>query len=542
MLQRYKMYQEPNKSILIIKSEFASLLSSETYMAKREWTMRTTHKLTEAILYITRYQPKFIMISIDHENKNIRGFIRMLMQSFPDRVIVYAEKPHVLTYHYFNEIGSNYNIYPPVSGPAIERTLLAYYKGQLSQGTPEIRIFKGPQWNKLLENEHWMYKGKKPVVEKQLISNAKARELLTLVGEEIPTTTAEHKATQNKKTTEEDSVEQTERKAKSLSATEETNRKRKKDLTATQEQNEKTGKALTANQDQDASHGKAMQAQQDGSPYGEVKTIETESSSGSAAVLAASIEAALSDSRRTIVEHEENVLRGFHHESLISRAAQEALEKTVNKTRSAYVEKVENTSEMSCIVVESTRFEGYLVAAIGHNREPEAAFIQGLRQRIFHFLRVNGEHINEDDEPMMVTLKKVDFKGWADAEAEFLRKSEHNQEEVSIAFFPRTNIHAHFEDSADVKMVKIKMEDLKADVPVDFNLYIYLEENQRYVRYTAKGAKFQAHQKARLERQGLRHMHVFKDEIAGFNKYRAQNYLNDKIDSYHSSHRDLISA
>lgn len=542
MLQRYKMYQETNKSILIIKSEFASLLSSETYMSKREWTMRTTHKLTEAILYITRYQPKFIMISIDHENKNIRGFIRMLMQSFPDRVIVYAEKPHVLTYHYFNEIGSSYNIYPPVSGPAIERTLLAYYKGQLSQGTPEIRIFKGPQWNKLLENEHWMYKGKKPVVEKQLISNAKARELLTLVGEELPVAPAELKALKDKKTAEENSAVQTEKKAKALAASEEAKENRKKALSAVQEQNEKAGKALSATQEQPLNSVKTTQSSKEGTPFGEVKTIETEGSSGSAAVLAASIEAALSDSHRSIVEHEENVLRGFHHESLISRAAQEALEKTVNKTHSAFVERVGNTSEMSCIVVESTRFEGYLVAAIGHNREPEENFIQGLRQRIFHFLRVNGEHINEDDEPMLVTLKKVDFKGWADAEAEFLRRSEHNQEEVSIAFFPRNNIHAHFEDSADVKMVKIKMEDLKADVPVDFNLYIYLEENQRYVRYTAKGNKFQAHQKARLERQGMRHMHVFKEELAGFNKYRAQNYLNEKIDSYHSAQRDLLPA
>lgn len=505
MLQRYKMYQEPNKSILIIKSEFASLLSSENYMAKREWTMRTTHKLTEAILYITRYQPKFIMISIDHENKNIKGFVRMLMQSFPDRVIVYAEKPHVLTYHYFNELGSSYNIYPPVSGPAIERTLLAYYKGQLSQGTPEIRIFKGPQWNKLLENEHWMYKGKKPVVEKQLISNAKARELLTLVGEEIPVGSVDHRAVQTKNSS----------------------------ALKSAEQETKSAGKLSASQDAPEASGKAQAMPAAAEPVGKVSTVQEESSPAGA-VLAASIEAALAEPEQKRFDQEERILRGYRHESLISRAAQEALEKTVNKTRAAYVEKVENSSEMSCIVVESTRFEGYLVAAIGHNREPEAAFIQGLRQRIFHFLRVNGEHINEDDEPMLVTLKKVDFKGWADAEAEFLRKSEHNQEEVSIAFFPRTNIHPHFEDSPDVKMVKIKMEDLKPDVPVDFNLYIYLEENQKYVRYTAKGNKFQAHQKERLERQGLKHMHVFKTEIAGFNKYRAQNYLNDKIDSFHS--------
>jgi hypothetical protein len=499
------MYQEPNKSILIVKSEFASLLSSETYMAKREWTMRTTHKLTEAILYITRYQPKFIMVSIDHENKNIKSFVRMLMQSFPERVIVFAEKPHVLTYHYFNELGSNYNIYPPVSGPAIERTLLAYYKGQLSQGTPEIRIFKGPQWNKLLENEHWMYKGKKPVVEKQLISNSKARELLTLVGEEVPVGNVDNRAAKNKN---------------------------EGQLKSAEKAPEALGKLSTI-QEEPAKLGSAQATSPNAEPFGAVSATQ-DVLAPAGAVLAASIDAALSDSGRTVIDQEERVLRGFRHESLISRAAQEALEKTVKKTHAAYVEKVENTSDMSCIVVESTRFEGYLVAAIGHNREPEAAFIQGLRQRIFHFLRVNGEHINEDDEPMLVTLKKVDFKGWADAEAEFLRKSEHNQEEVSIAFFPRTNIHPHFEDSPDVKMVKIKMEDLKADVPVDFNLYIYLEENQRYVRYTAKGAKFQAHQKARLEKQGLKHMHVFKTEIADFTKYRAQNYLNDKIDSFHS--------
>lgn len=505
MLQRYKMYQEPNKSILIIKSEFASLLSSENYMSKREWTMRTTHKLTDAILYITRYQPKFIMISMDHENKNIKSFIRMLMQSFPDRVIVYAEKPHVLTYHYFNELGSNYNIYPPVSGPAIERTLLAYYKGQLSQGTPEIRIFKGPQWNKLSENEHWMYKGKRPVVEKQLISNAKARELLTLVGEEIPAPSVDHSAVQTKKSTADNSAEQ---------ATPAT-------------------KKLTAVQEAPELKLKSKEGAPEAEPVGKVTTIETDVAA-SGDLLAASLDAAIAEAELTRANQEERILRGFHYESLISRAAQEALEKTVHKTRAAYIEKVENSSEMSCIVVESTRFEGYLVAAIGHNREPEAAFIQGLRQRIFHFLRVNGEHINEDDEPMLVTLKKVDFKGWANAEAEFMRRSEHNQEEVSIAFFPRTNIHPHFEDSPDVKMVKIKMEDLKADVPVDFNLYIYLEENKKYVRYTAKGNKFQAHQKERLERQGLKHMHVFKTEIAGFNKYRAQNYLNDKIDSFHS--------
>jgi hypothetical protein len=221
-------------------------------------------------------------------------------------------------------------------------------------------------------------------------------------------------------------------------------------------------------------------------------------------------------------------------ESLISRAAHEALEKSVHKVYARDIEEVEIISDMSCIIVESTRFSGYLLAAMGKNRELDGAFIEGLRQKIFKFLREYGEQVNEADGPLRLTLQKVSFKKWASEEAEFLRKSVHNQEEISIAFFPRKQIHAQFEDSHDEKMAKIKMEDIQADVPVEFNLYIYLEENKRYVNYTKKGAKLLSAQKERLERQGLKHMHVFKTDIPEFNKYRAQNFLNSKIDHFHN--------
>ncbi|MFS4460505.1 hypothetical protein [Bdellovibrio sp. HCB2-146] len=518
MLHRFQMHQEQNKSILVIKSEFLNLSSAVTFMTKRDWTFYTTHKLHEAILYISRHQPQFVMVSIDHPNKNIRSFIRMLMQTFPNRVIVFAENPHVLTYHYFNEIGSAYNIYPPVSGPAIERTLLAYYKGQMAQGTPNIRLFKGPQWNKILENEYWIYRPKKQPPRFEMLSDAKAKQLLTLVDDESLAGLAENRLKKNDEQGSVNTVAETPSEKGSVQA-------------VTEEA--MPGGSVQAVGEELSPRGSVQAINEEDSKAGSVDAIELEHPAGKAMEATRELPPAGKIDERASAE-EERTLRGYQHESLISRAAHEALEKTVHKTRAAYIEKVEMTSDMSCIVVESTRFEGYLVAAIGRNREPEEAFIRGLQERIFHFLRDNGEQINESDMPMLVTLKRVDFKSWAASEAEFMRKSEHNQEEVSIAFFPRPQIRLQFEDSENEKMAKIKMEELKADVPVEFNLYIYLEENKRYVRYTPKGAKLLSSQKERLERQGLKHMHVYKEELPEFNRYRAQNYLNDKIDHFHA--------
>lgn len=455
------MYTEQNRSILIIKSESVNLSAAEAFIVKREWNVRSCTNLNEAILFIVSERPQFIFVSVDHPNKNIIAFIKLLLQTFPERVIVFGEKPHSLTYHHFNETGCRYNIYPPVTGPAMERVLLSYYKNQLGANPTKVQsvplTFK---YNKIQKNEAWVYKN--PQTKKSddvILTLAKASEMFAVVDE---------------------------------------------------------------------------------APLGKVKFAVSEAPS-QGTVTATSPEVL----NGTVKNNTETNPLGKKreplndsapaHESLISRAAQEALQKTVLKTNSQKIEEIKISSDMSCILVQSTRFSGYLVAALGDNREVDGVFIQALRKRIFAFLKANGEKVNEADDPLRIVVQKVNFKNWAENKAEFLRKSVHKEEEVSIAFFPRQHIRLHFEESADEKMAKVKMTEIKPDVPVEFDLYIHLEENDRYIRYTKKGAKFLATQKKRLEAQGLKYMHVFKTDIPEFNKYRAQNFLNETIEQYHSA-------
>lgn len=81
-------------------------------------------------------------------------------------------------------------------------------------------------------------------------------------------------------------------------------------------------------------------------------------------------------------------------------------------------------------------------------------------------------------------------------------------------------------------MVSIRTEDIKTDVPLDFNLYIYLPANKKYVLYTPQNGKFMEEQKMRLTKQGVAKLHIKKDDVQNLSRFKAQNHLNSLVDDF----------
>lgn len=220
-------------------------------------------------------------------------------------------------------------------------------------------------------------------------------------------------------------------------------------------------------------------------------------------------------------------------DNIIVRGTQQALDDSVDqiKGNDKPAEKISGASNVACLVVESDRFSGYLVAALGKNRKMDNKFVDTLRDRLSKFLKDNGEPM-ADDKSMQLKIKPVDFEDWALEYADFLRKSVHEGEEIAMAFFPFAQAKTMVETSAQADMGAVKIDELQGDLSVDFNLYVYLPANKKYVLYTPRGSKFYGNQKDRLARMGVTHMHVKRTELQDVSKYRAQNYLNSKIQEY----------
>ncbi len=218
-------------------------------------------------------------------------------------------------------------------------------------------------------------------------------------------------------------------------------------------------------------------------------------------------------------------------DSVFVKGVNQALDNTAVKGSGNIEQELEDSSHLACIVVESSRFSGYLVAALGKNKKIDSHFVDLVRVRLAKFLKDNGEPI-EEDKNMQIKVKRVDFEGWALEYAQFLRKSVHNGDEVAMAFFPFADVKTKVGDSAQSNMVSVSTEEIQTEVPLEFNVYIYLPTNKKYILYTPQGGLFLTEQKSRLTRQGVDKVHIQKEDVQNLGKSKAQNHLNSLIDEF----------
>ncbi|MFP5520678.1 MAG: hypothetical protein ACLGGX_12295 [Bdellovibrionia bacterium] len=223
---------------------------------------------------------------------------------------------------------------------------------------------------------------------------------------------------------------------------------------------------------------------------------------------------AVNEKEASSIKVEDHFYHDKKEETIIARGTQEALDQSSVYVKNAKTETVEQATNVACIVIDSTRFSGYLVTAMGKDRKIDEEFIDKVRQRLFKFLKENGELMEGDENAMNIKIKQVDFEDWAMECADFLRKSIHKGDEVAMAFFPHAEAKMKSGQSADTSMATISIDDIKEDIPLDFGVYVYLPKNDKYVLYTPQGGKFLGKQKEKLKAQGVTDLHVKKRRFA----------------------------
>lgn len=635
------------KTMLILKSHPTALGVVETFLRNRGWKIYSTANLKEALVQIVSNKPSYVLISVDHSNKKVRALPKLLAQAFPVACIAFAETQSSASFKILNEAATEYRVYPPVTGPAIERCVNKYLKDQQTRATVETAndTFKGEGAQKN-GNDTISIKGGGPgnisvTGGGNELGGDAGRILAQLMGEEAPATHAQNQTSKvdtNQvfaQPIDEDEGRPTESNfIPSLNTKNSANDNLAPSYlpnsggsnngvqggangfgqtyvqkgsagpggtfvpptgenggwgnvqnpnglgpnytgnqqdpnnpndsgyqqggpnganpTGTQQGgphgqngwgagngNDDLGSAGAPQGAAKGGPGKESEDGANGNPFADAQTEGLGSREYRRRQAAAAGWAPMEDKNR--VEHiRERRARSDANQTLIARGTQKSLEESIVVTGDGAVkEKAQDNTSAACIVVESEKFSGYLVAVMGKNRQIDQAFINSVKTKLFKFLKDNGEVVS-DSESMDIKIKQVDFEPWALDYAEFLRKSVHEGNEVAMAFFPRRPIKAILEDSEHKDMAKISLNELQGDRQVEFDLYVYLPNNNKYVLYTPKGGVFYNKQMDRLKKQGVTHMHVQKEAAALISKYKAQNYLNDMIDDHEQKQAEAV--
>ncbi|MFM6928522.1 MAG: hypothetical protein ACKOX6_08660 [Bdellovibrio sp.] len=527
---------EVKKNLLIIKSHPHSLGPVEGFLLNREWKIKSTSNLKEALAYLVQNQPQFVMISIDHPNKKVRNLPKVLSQALPVCVIAFAESSTSASIKNLSDCASGYAIFHPVTGPAVERMVNKYYKDL--QTNPSAFSSRG-EWNQDGKNASGMIaiKGEGGLGTSEAAQNFLAS-LMAIDGGTMATGNTSgmmHSQSEGVGSTEMAS-------AQSASGTNHTSTQDSSSETSMNSLSPQGSSSMDPSSAHGTSSSNPLSPDYQGpaitdSLSGELTSAKARKTDGGWAPL--EVHKKTPQHRYSNDDEKNSSLKT--EDSLIFKGVRDAMEKACIQFPDPQVVEMEQASHVACILVESSRFSGYLVAATAKDQIIDRAFVEKIRSRLFRFLRDNGEKI-EDNESMPIKLKQVPFMTWALECADFLRKSIHEGHEVALAFFPRPNLRAEIIDSADSEMAAVNIQELVADAVVEFNVYIHLPRNNRYVLYTPCGGIFFNAQKERLVSQGVSHLHVLRMELSGLDKYRAQNFLNNTIEEFEAKAPDKVTA
>lgn len=560
---------------MILKGKTQPVNPVEQYLANRDWTVISATTLKAALSSIVKERPDFIFLAADHPNKKVKILPNLIAQAFGIRTIGFIESTTTLAMQSLNELKLEYVLLPPVSGPAIERLVARIKKDEqraidFANRETESKKSSAPPEDQTAPAAAATGKVKKPGM--MIFSSEKS---------EGPNgyrpTHGEGRSSNQKEST------STAKKLLEQLLSEEAKTDSSDSMGAVQvKKGSHHNEVATSDPDQDlyqADWKTAEEKPQRGiegdedpesfdetyDPEGVKKVRKSNLTGGSKSKGGIAYNPVPSAGQREDhgpQYHEEDEapdqpnpmtdqkkVSGWRppspladSDSILVKGTQEAIDNSVQKIEGlAEYESLGRASNVACIVVESAKFSGYLVAAMGKDRLIDEFFIETVKQRLVEFLKKHGETIKEDEDGLSLKLEQIDFEDWALDQAEFLRKSIHGKAEIAMAFFPNADTQVRLEQSVNENMLQMDIGELESDVPVDFDMYIYMPTNNRYLLYTPQGRKLGKDQHGRLKDRGINKVHLRKESQGQVKKYRAQVFLNSKIQAYKSSKKTKAS-
>lgn len=220
---------------------------------------------------------------------------------------------------------------------------------------------------------------------------------------------------------------------------------------------------------------------------------------------------------RTYSESEKSLFRDLGKS--FQEACESALEKHVPVT---------NIEKLTVIPITSDSISGLLVMVMAEREEVDQALVEALRSKMGgmnSYIQINGL----STKTLHLEIDEVDFKTWTRQHAKFVTHGNHKGKEVMMAFFEMEQSVINIAPSVDPTMSEIKVNNLTPNTKIDFDAYLYLASNNKFLMYLRDGGKVSDSQLKNLKKRNIDSLHIKNEVQDNYRAYVATNHLNSTI-------------
>ncbi|OQW48474.1 MAG: hypothetical protein A4S09_04655 [Proteobacteria bacterium SG_bin7] len=191
---------------------------------------------------------------------------------------------------------------------------------------------------------------------------------------------------------------------------------------------------------------------------------------------------------------------------------------------------VAKTKKLTVLPIADGMFTGMLVFVMGDEDSVDPMLINNMREKLGSlntFIKFDGIMTKS----LSIEIDEVDFNIWTSHKARFVSRAEHRGKEVMMAFFEMDKKLVEIAPSIDPKMAKINVESITPNVAIDFDAYLYLQSNQKFLKYLHSGTRVSPTQLQNLKEREIDSFHIDKEDQSTYHAYVAKNYLSSTISS-----------
>ncbi len=409
---------EMRKKVFVIKAKYNGLKLAESFLKNRTWELVSAHDMRVALATLFRHNIDYAMIGVDHPHPHVLKLPDIIAQTIKIPVILFAETMTPQAAHMLRTTRHPYLLFPPVSGPAIERMLLKIEKDQIQQlQRPSDRRFS----DSLTDDSTAIRisSGAGAFDHSQMHSSFSEEDIAKLFeGDGLSPIMS---ATQDGLSS--DMRSQYQKGASAHSISEEQEGSSSHRHSEMQEGNGSPPALMETQHAQPAAPTSKHSSLRKGSTIdltlwpGNIKPPST--STNKAPVRDNSSNFAVEDCR--------GYDRQVRHKSLMENGAEVALAKAIvpasTDASPVGISSVKSTN-VGCFAVQSDGVSGVIVVAYGNDRIVDRKFANDLQDHLLIFMKENGIDFKIED-VMNLKIEQVEFEEWSEQEAVFLSKSIH---------------------------------------------------------------------------------------------------------------------
>lgn len=188
---------------------------------------------------------------------------------------------------------------------------------------------------------------------------------------------------------------------------------------------------------------------------------------------------------------------------------------------------VNECTRLGVITIVSRMYKGYFVCATGENKRPDLDRLEQIREALMNKLTADG-HGPRDMLVAEIDIPKINFKEWAIKNSNFISLAQVKGEEVAIAFIDANGKMPSEELSKSQRMQRIPFLSVVPDTVIDFDFYLYLPKNDRFILYVKRHDIYTHRQVRNVEKSN--HCYIRADHLDQYKIYCAKMYIWSKID------------